>query len=503
VAVVAIVIAMGAFVRAQVATPTFRAGTTLIEFNFVALDSKGNPVSDLTREDLILTEGSQARAVAFLRFDGGAPVMPDTSRPELPAGFVTNRPEPERNVVAILVDQLNVPVAGKYGQTSVRGLILQYLDSLPPNTRVGLFRFGELEPVVTLQPYTDRIDLLRQHISSMDLGLRMKLSDSASNGGGNIGTAGAREAMVEAEGRAVSGINSGIVTMRLNQTVASLESLGNHLAAIQGRKSLVWITNGPPVQFKNPYDSMIFEPRIRQAAQRMANQGIAVYPVSPGLAAVKEDDETEISTFRIFADVTGGRSVRNSNKLTEGVTLAANDQRGTYTLGFYAADEPNDEWHPLQVTVKRPGVTVRHRQGYLAVRRAQPQDWPAKSWNDLAYEALDSTGIRLSGRSDLAAKEVSVSLQIDAGDLYFHERDGQVIADLEIGLVEKTAKGPTNVRKEPLEVSLLDPARDQRSQLIPFKKSWSLNPATTSVRVIVRDRFTGRFGTLEMALGRR
>ena len=43
------------------------------------------------------------------------------------------------------------------------------------------------------------------------------------------------------------------------------------------------------------------------------------------------------------------------------------------------------------------------------MRRAQPQDWPAKSWNDLAYEALDATGIRLNGRTNLTANGVNVS----------------------------------------------------------------------------------------------
>ena len=43
-AIAAAVLAGAAVLRAQVATPTFRTGTTLIEVNFVAFDSKGQPV---------------------------------------------------------------------------------------------------------------------------------------------------------------------------------------------------------------------------------------------------------------------------------------------------------------------------------------------------------------------------------------------------------------------------------------------------------------------------
>jgi hypothetical protein len=88
------------FLHAQ-GPPTFRVGTTLIEFTLVALDSRGNPVTDLTKEDLVLTEGTRTRDIAFFRFDGDMPAV-STPTQAVPAGFVTNRPEPERNAVALV-----------------------------------------------------------------------------------------------------------------------------------------------------------------------------------------------------------------------------------------------------------------------------------------------------------------------------------------------------------------------------------------------------------------
>jgi hypothetical protein len=35
---------------------------------------------------------------------------------------------------------------------------------------------------------------------------------------------------------------------------------------------------------------------------------------------------------------------------------------------------------------------------------------------------------------------------------------------------------------------------------VRFAKSWTINPDTTALRVIVRDRLTGRFGVLDMPL---
>jgi hypothetical protein len=109
----------------------------------------------------------------------------------------------------------------------------------------------------------------------------------------------------------------------------------------------------------------------------------------------------------------------------------------------------------------------------------------------------------LNGRPTLRPQQVTVLLQIAAGDLYFQDRAGKTIADLEVGVVEKAAARTTNVRQQPLEVTLNDPSKDQRQALITSATTWPLNAATTAIRVIVRDRLTGRYGTLEIVLGGR
>ena len=505
--------ASGPILRAQ-DPPTFRTGTTLIEFTMVAMDGEGNPITDLTKDDLALTEGGRTRDIAFFRFDGQAPAA--TPARTLPPGFVTNHLEPERNAVAVVVDLLNVGASGSHGQTAVRGLMLHYLNSLPPNTYVGLFRVAETKPMDTLQPFTQRIDMVRSTVNSMPLALRLEFEGSSAtpaNAFRAIDGGGALSAMAQADARARSGINGIIANLRFSRTVEGLEALGSHLAGIPGRKSLIWITDAPPMQFSSTpantrsvvradIDSMSYAERIREAAQRLANQGIAVYPVSVGLRAAREDDTTDYGTFSVFARVTGGRDVVNTNDLTQGIGVAARDQRGTYTIGFYAADEPDDAWRPLKLEVRRPGVAVRYRQGYLATRRAQPRNWPEQNWNDVVYQPLDSTEIGLNGKSAMAAGKAALSLQVATRDLYFHERDGRMVADLEIGFVEKNAKGPTNVRVQPMELTLDGPQTAQRSEFTPVETVWDVNSGTTAVRAIVRDRFTGRYGTLDVPFTR-
>jgi VWFA-related protein len=482
--------------------PTFRTGTTLIEFTLVALDSSGNPVTDLSKEELVLTEDGRTRDIAFFRFDGDNAPMPDARLPTLPPGFVTNRSE-HKNVTAIALDLLNINVGDpreKHDQTTVRGLILRYLTSLPPNTQVGLFRFSEIHPMTTLQPFTDRVDLIRSRISSLDLATRREFSDPTTRKS-RLGNGEMAAAAAEAEARALATVNQQLRETRLAKTLGALEALANHLAGMPGRKSLIWISDGVPIRASANGSFDNYEAQIRQTTQRIANQGIAVYPVmAAGLSPIRRDDNLEVAAFNVVADVTGGRVVRDDNDLTLGVRLAANDQRGAYTVSFYAADAPDDRWRNLHVSVKREGVAVRHRDGYLAVRRAQPQSWPAKAWTALANQALDSTAIRLNGRTEGAANEATVVLQIETSDLYFHEKDGQVIADLEIALVEKTSKGITRIGVRPMEIGLTNPLKSAPTAMIPLSTTWTLKPGTTAVRALVRDRFTGRYGSLEMPL---
>jgi len=526
--------------------PTFRTGTTLVEFTVVALDGKGNPVTDLTTADLVLTDRGQPREIAFFRFDGdGAPVEAAAPLPALSPGFVSNRPEhqpePQRNVTAMVLDMINTAPPDQNG---ARTQLLRYLKALPSNTPVGLFRFTENEPMALVAPFTNRIELMRSHITALGTALRQEFTGPGSRGGQIVGgdcgrvdgggpvpgvstpaggsargsgtMAAGMSAFEESQARMLSGVNQTIRNARLEKTLANLEALGSHLAAIPGRKNMVWVSSGMPIQLRpvrNIQSPTNYEPPIRLAAQRLANQGIVIYPVdakggcraldnstTQGPYGVNDPPQEVFSSLNVIADVTGGRVTKHDNDFSKGITAAANDLRGTYTIGFYTAEEPDDRWHALQVATKRRGVTLRHRQGYLSAARTQPQSLSPEAWSQLAQTPLGSSGIRLNGRPTLGSQQVTVLLQIAAGDLYFHQRDGKTIADLEIGLVEKAASGVTNVRQQPLEVTLNDPAKDQRAALITAATTWPLNTATIAVRVIVRDRSTGRYGTLEMPL---
>ena len=138
-------------------------------------------------------------------------------------------------------------------------------------------------------------------------------------------------------------------------------------------------------------------------------------------------------TMDLFADLTGGRALRNTNDLLAGVKAAAEDMRGTYSVGFYAPQESDERWHTFTVKVRRPGVKVVHRQGYLSsAATKQSELWLADQWRAAANNPLGSATVRLDARFELKGDTLSAVIQIPAEDLSYRPLNGTTACTLEI-----------------------------------------------------------------------
>ena len=526
----------------QETAPLFRAGTTLVELTLVATDQNGQPVTDLNPDDITVEQNGKPRQIEFFRFegDGFLPNASDPPRESIAPGIFTNRPEytpgPARNVTAIVIDSLNtVPE----DQVAVRAQVTRYLHALAPHTRVAVYRIGSR--LTILHDFTGDLQGLRARLAQLKLDYntqamsadeRVRLQDleaehldrAVGNDTEEEGDAEAKKEMARLEEH----FNEQLQAQRIRQTVASLEALGNHLGGIPGRKNLVWISGGLPVVAQGARDRWIsdYSDQIRELARRLATQGITVYPVQAsalqvgvlGTASVAEGSsrgqqeklrpltrENELrvwSTMDMLADVTGGRSFRNSNDLASGVRAAASDLRASYTLAFYVPDNTDHRWHQFDVRVRRPGVRILHRKGYMALAPLkEPSSWSQTEWQAAMQNPLGSTAIRLDARAELFPAGLNVLLQIAADDLYYKRLNGQPVTDLEIGFGERNRREWTRVRRDGAVITVKEnPAQAIRPSIVRFSKVWTMDPETSDVRLVVRDRMTGRFGVLDMPL---
>jgi VWFA-related protein len=73
-----------------------------------------------------------------------------------------------------------------------------------------------------------------------------------------------------------------------------------------------------------------------------------------------------LTSLRTLADATDGLAIVDSNDLTGGLRRVVADLSSYYLLGYYSSGNLDGKFHSIRVRVKRPGVNVRARRGYLA-----------------------------------------------------------------------------------------------------------------------------------------
>jgi Ca-activated chloride channel homolog len=121
----------------------------------------------------------------------------------------------------------------------------------------------------------------------------------------------------------------------------------------RGRRALVLLSDG-----SDRYSTAT----SAEALARARVSDVLVYPIAFGPARPP--------VFAELATITGARSfhVRDARQLPETLRTIAAELRHQYLLG-YSPSKPSaagsNEWRSIAVTVRRPDVTVRARDGYL------------------------------------------------------------------------------------------------------------------------------------------
>jgi hypothetical protein len=233
-------------------------------------------------------------------------------------------------------------------------------------------------------------------------------------------------------------------------------------------------------------------------------RGSSRIPAPP--APVIIPDQRLWSTMELMADVTGGRTAKNTNDLTQGAKDAAADLRAAYVLGFYAVGQPDDRWHDVNVTAKRRGVRLSHRKGYLAeATRPQPNHWSDPQWRWVIANPLGSTVIHLDARFAPVPKEgpgtYELLLLVSPEELHFRRTGNQTAAEVEVVVAEKLPDGRFSYRVEERTLNVPEGV-DRSANVVRYVDRWTVRSGASTIRLVVRDRVTSRYGTLDVPVNR-
>ena len=127
------------------------------------------------------------------------------------------------------------------------------------------------------------------------------------------------------------------------------------------------------------------ESEFRQLLDEANRANASFYPVDPRGLAVFDSPITDqlslaadasrlrsrIDSLRTLADNTDGIAVVNTNDISGGLKRVVADLSSYYLLGYYSSGKLDGRFHAIKVRVKRPGVQVRARRGYLAPTAAE------------------------------------------------------------------------------------------------------------------------------------
>jgi VWFA-related protein len=504
-----------------------RATTRLIQVNVIVHDKQGQPVRDLKKEDFVLLDTGKPQQIAFFSMDSNA-VLPQSAKlaPNVFTNQLQQKSAVPSSVTVILIDELNTKIQD---QQYARQQVIRYLKTIHPEDRVAIYALGSSLRV--LHDFTtDSSDLLRRLEKYTGSVLPETTAADASSFQGDSGALQLDQWM---RGAGASKQERDFYTInRVDGTLHTLEFIANHLASLPGRKNLIWVSGGFPLQIgfgsvaamRDPSrEQRTFGPEVERTIKALNDGNVAIYPVDARGLVVdtrfsaenrKVDLTPKLSmgpvvehqqTMSVLADSTGGHAYYNTNDLASAIRSAVDDSALTYTLGFYPGNEANDgKFHKLQVkTPGHNGLNTRYRKGYFDVQE-KPLDAKARriELRDAVWSPMDSSAlgllVQLAPTDPAHPNDLNVYVKIDPRGVGLTMNGGHHDGAIDILFVQKNEQGKQfNGADDTITLALQEPSFQKvEKDGFLYRKLVPRVPQATQLRIVVRDASSGSLGSV-------
>jgi VWFA-related protein len=208
--------------------------------------------------------------------------------------------------------------------------------------------------------------------------------------------------------------------------------------------------------------------------------------------------------LQALASGTGGVSVTNTNNFSEGLDRVL--ARSSYYLLAYRPSEPfNGKFHKLEIKVERPGAKVYSRSGFVATADkpgptlTKEQTIIKAAMSPLARRDVDLNGTFQYRYASNNTASIDINLQVAADGLSFTQgADSKYQTTFDVVGFLINDQGKTQDGFSETVNAKLSPEEYNRAQAngIGYTGHIDLPPGSYQLRAIVRDKETGRLGTL-------
>jgi len=313
------------------------------------------------------------------------------------------------------------------------------------------------------------------------------------------------------------------VAARNRITLEALERSLQALVDVQGRKSLVLVSDGfiydPQIDlFKRLVDA---SRRANTAIYFVNSRGLEGLPLAITAefsaplppedigSAFAESFEATEGSESLAAD-SGGFTVRNTNDLGSGFKRIADETRVYYLIGYNPTNAARDgTFRKIQVKVRGgKGIQIRARKGYYAPSAEQaalstkPGDPVFQHALDSPYE-VDDIPLRMTHflreeASLLGRAHVLVAAEVDIRSLAFAEEEDRSMGALQFLMVAANRETGEFFRyDQKVDLKLPPPTRESLARTwLPIVREFELVTGRYQAKIVVRDKVTGRMGTV-------
>lgn len=389
-----------ATVSAQVpAPPTFKSSTSLVEVDIIARDKDGRFVSGLTADDFEVLEEGKPQAIEHFYLVTEQSTSSSEPRPDVVLPRSPDRTE--RRIFVLFFDSQHLS-AGRL--IKLKQTAQDFINStFRPTDLAGVFVNGALGHNHLSNDRQELLDLIHAvgpafettesrvrtllefpRIDSVFDAARMEnddkkfITDVATKICGDdarqCALEGGREYVEDAlQRKARRFIDDS--RRAANATLQSLGYVTKNLARLEGRKTLIFLSEG------------FFVEDVRSSLPILAGQaaraGITIYGIdvrgtsaSGGMAAgdaslpsngLSGFGDTGDEGLDILSVETGGMTIRHTDDYTRALSQVASDTSTYYVLAYSPSNTVLDgKFRRIALNVKWQGLTVRARRGYIA-----------------------------------------------------------------------------------------------------------------------------------------